>query len=79
MSNDTRHGGGLDGLSFDPEALREKYQMERDRRLRADGTAQCGGIAGQAITGRFFSTLLPDVARRDRITFVIPSIANVIA
>jgi cyclohexanone monooxygenase len=27
-------------LGFDPEALREKYRIERDRRIRADGTAQ---------------------------------------
>ena len=28
------------GLGFDPEALREKYRVERERRVRADGTAQ---------------------------------------
>ena len=26
-------------LGFDPEALREKYRQERDRRLRDDGNA----------------------------------------
>ena len=27
-------------LSFDPDALREKYREERDKRLRKDGNAQ---------------------------------------
>ena len=27
-------------LGFDPEALREKYLQERDKRLRADGNEQ---------------------------------------
>ncbi|MDP3767671.1 MAG: FAD-binding protein, partial [Dehalococcoidia bacterium] len=27
-------------LDFDPSALRTRYRVERDRRLRADGTAQ---------------------------------------
>ena len=27
-------------LSFDPDALREKYRQERDKRLRKDGNAQ---------------------------------------
>ena len=30
----------LRGVSFDPGALREKYRLERDRRLRTDGNAQ---------------------------------------
>ena len=29
-----------DGPGFDPGALKEKYRSERDKRLRADGTAQ---------------------------------------
>ena len=31
---------------FDPDALREKYRLERDKRLRADGNAQYLEIAG---------------------------------
>ena len=34
------------GLDFDPDALREKYRQERDKRLRADGSAQYREIAG---------------------------------
>jgi cyclohexanone monooxygenase len=34
-------------LAFDPNALREKYRTERDRRLRADGNAQYQEIKGQ--------------------------------
>ena len=33
-------------LDFDPNALREKYRQERDRRLRPDGNDQYVGITG---------------------------------
>ena len=33
-------------LGFDPDALREKYRQERDKRLRADGNDQYRKIAG---------------------------------
>ncbi|MEZ5599368.1 MAG: NAD(P)/FAD-dependent oxidoreductase [Pseudomonadales bacterium] len=33
-------------LGFDPDALREKYRIERDKRLRADGNAQYQNITG---------------------------------
>jgi cation diffusion facilitator CzcD-associated flavoprotein CzcO len=32
---------------FDPEALREKYQVERDKRIRQEGNAQYIEVAGQ--------------------------------
>jgi cyclohexanone monooxygenase len=35
----------LDTLDFDPDALRAKYQAERDRRLRADGNDQYVEVA----------------------------------
>jgi len=38
--------GGDDDLGFDPEALRAKYQAERDKRLRADGNGQYRDIVG---------------------------------
>jgi hypothetical protein len=34
-------------LGFDPDALREKYREERDRRLRDDGNEQYIEVAGQ--------------------------------
>ncbi|REJ82235.1 MAG: NAD(P)/FAD-dependent oxidoreductase [Acidobacteria bacterium] len=34
-----------DDLAFDPDALREKYRIERDKRLRADGNEQYLRIA----------------------------------
>ncbi|MDQ7810946.1 cytochrome P450 [Amycolatopsis sp. A133] len=34
-------------LGFDPEALREKYRAERDRRIRPDGAAQYRRAAGE--------------------------------
>jgi cation diffusion facilitator CzcD-associated flavoprotein CzcO len=38
---------GEDDLGFDPDALRAKYLAERDKRLRADASAQYVEIAGQ--------------------------------
>ena len=35
------------GLTFDPDALREKYRQERDKRLRADGEAQYLELSGR--------------------------------
>src|SRR5262245_11466922 len=32
--------GAVNTLDFDPDALRERYRQERDRRLRADGNNQ---------------------------------------
>ena len=43
-SDQTSHMGTL---TFDPDALREKYREERDRRLRADGNEQYVEVAGQ--------------------------------
>lgn len=37
---------GLTGSPFDPDALRAKYQQERDKRLRPDGIRQYVQIAG---------------------------------
>jgi cyclohexanone monooxygenase len=36
-----------DGLGFDPDALREKYRQERDKRLRDDANAQYREVAGE--------------------------------
>ena len=34
-------------LGFDPDALRRKYQEERDRRIRADGNDQYIEVKGE--------------------------------
>ena len=34
-------------ITFDPDALREKYRQERDKRLRADGNAQYREVVGE--------------------------------
>ncbi len=39
--------GVTQALGFDPDALREKYQQERDKRLRDDGADQYIEMAGQ--------------------------------
>ena len=36
-----------DGLGFDPNALREKYRQERDKRIRPDGSKQFVQIGGK--------------------------------
>ena len=36
-----------ENLAFDPDALREKYRAERDKRLRADGNEQYLEVAGE--------------------------------
>src|SRR6202161_2476996 len=35
-----------EGMDFDPDALREKYRAERDKRLRADGNEQYVEVKG---------------------------------
>jgi hypothetical protein len=39
-----------ENLAFEPDALREKYQLERDRRLRPDGPEQYIEMSGQWAT-----------------------------
>ena len=43
------HGAssGSDGTTFDPDALRQRYAEERERRLRTDGIGQYVEIAGR--------------------------------
>lgn len=36
----------IDELAFDPDALREKYRLERDKRVRPDGNEQYVEVAG---------------------------------
>src|ERR1041384_5433665 len=47
--DDMSEAGPLDDLvlDFDPDALREKYQAERDKRVRADGNAQYVEVEGR--------------------------------
>ncbi|HEY7295965.1 MAG TPA: NAD(P)/FAD-dependent oxidoreductase, partial [Dehalococcoidia bacterium] len=50
--SDTRDASETAAPRFDPDALREKYRQERDKRLRPDGTDQY-----QELTGRFAGLL----------------------
>ena len=43
---ETQAGAETDTLGFDPAALREKYRVERDTRLRLDGNAQYSEVRG---------------------------------
>jgi cyclohexanone monooxygenase len=48
MSTTDQHGSApAEAPAFDPDALREKYRYERDKRLRSDGNEQYVEIAGQ--------------------------------
>ena len=42
-----RNAAGGEDLGFDPKALQAKYRQERDKRVRADGSAQYREIAGE--------------------------------
>ena len=44
---DAANAGSADDLGFDPEALKAKYRAERDKRLRAEGSAQYQDISGR--------------------------------
>ena len=48
-ANDTREPTGQesDDLGFDPDALRDKYREERDKRLRTDGNDQFIEVTGE--------------------------------
>ncbi len=41
------HESADHGLDFDPDALREKYRLERDKRLRDEGNSQYIEISGE--------------------------------
>ncbi len=47
MADDRPEISGGDDLGFDPNALRDKYRAERDRRVRADGNEQYVEMTGQ--------------------------------
>ena len=46
MAVDSALGPERADLGFDPDALREKYRQERDKRLRADGNEQYREVKG---------------------------------
>ena len=47
MAHDGEAAAKVDDLGFDPDALREKYRAERDKRLRADGNEQYVEVEGE--------------------------------
>ena len=49
-------------LGFDPDALREKYRVERDKRLRPDGNEQF-----KQMEGDFTRYVLGDWSRKSSI------------
>ena len=47
MSNTTSDVASREALGFDPDALRDKYRQERDKRMRADGNDQYREVQGE--------------------------------
>ena len=45
-------------IDFDPDALRAKYQAERDKRIRSDGNEQYLEATGAFLT--FQRTIMPE-------------------
>jgi cation diffusion facilitator CzcD-associated flavoprotein CzcO len=45
-NSDTNQTQPAGGLGYDPDTLREKYRIEREKRLRVDGNAQYIEVAG---------------------------------
>jgi len=59
------------GLGFDPEALREKYRQERDKRLRPDGNDQYLELKGRfaQLADDPYTPLTPREPKTDHVTF----------
>ena len=47
MDSTTTQAGSSTNVDFDPDALRDKYRAERDKRVRADGNEQYLEVAGE--------------------------------
>jgi cyclohexanone monooxygenase len=54
-------------LNFDPDALREKYRIERDKRLRADGNEQYLEVSGD-FTAYVDDPYISDTIQREPLT-----------
>ena len=49
MSTNTSDTASNETIGFDPDALRERYCSERDKRLRTDGNAQYREVQGEGM------------------------------
>ena len=61
-------------LDFDPNALREKYRIERDKRLRADGNEQYQEVVGDFthyVDDPYVDELIEREPLTDEVDFVI--------
>ncbi len=70
----TNAPAGNDELGFDPDALREKYRVERNKRLRADGNAQYQEVAGdfsRYIDDPYAGPITPRAALTDEVDVII--------
>jgi cyclohexanone monooxygenase len=61
-------GIDTDQMNFDPDALRERYRQERDKRLRTDGAAQYVEVSGEFAKFVDADPFAPDAPRRAPIT-----------
>ncbi len=64
-SGDQSKNGAFD---FDPQALREKYRIERDRRIRADGENQYATLDGKLAHYATDDPYAPPATKRDPYT-----------
>jgi len=61
-------------FDFDPNVLRDRYRMERDKRLREDGNAQYQEMKGDFkhyIDDPYSNTAAPRAAKRDNVDVVV--------
>ncbi|HUC05815.1 MAG TPA: NAD(P)/FAD-dependent oxidoreductase [Acidimicrobiales bacterium] len=67
------HTAADGAVTFDPDALREKYRLERDKRLRSDGNEQYVAMAGE-LAGYLHDPYVEAAARaplRDDVTVAL--------
>ena len=57
-------------MDFDPDALREKYRIERDKRLRADGNQQYKEVVGD-FSRYVDDPYLTDIIKREPLTDLV--------
>ncbi len=64
----------IEELGFDPDALREKYRVERDKRLHVDGNAQYQEVVGdfsRYIDDPYAEAMQPRAALNDEMDVII--------
>lgn len=66
--SENKNGSGANELGFDPDALREKYRIERDRRMRPEGEHQYVEVKGKYQSFMDEDPFAPELDEREPIT-----------